>query len=463
MAGTSSSIMRAATRTRRLAAAALLVAVAAGCDRTPPDGVALVGATVFDGSSPQPQADQVIIVRNDRIEAIGTRAEVDIPRRMRKVDLTGMFVVPGLIDGHVHLQRWTLPRFLAAGVTTVRDVHGPFDSILALREQANLGALTSPRIFSAGAMIDAAPATYSDAFVVGGANDARKAVDKLAVAGVDYVKVYTRITPDLLGAIVDEAQTFGLRVAAHLGLTDALAAGDMGVRSIEHMSGVPEATVADNAPIFAAHRAGFFPGWTAFEKAWAGLDSAAMARVAERLIADRVMIVPTLVLHETLSRLDDPAIMQDSALRVVPDSEISRWNVPGMVERAGWTEPDFAAFRASRPNQDLFVRMYRASGGKVVAGTDAANQLIVPGQSLVRELELLVQAGFSNTDALFAATRDAALLLGADSLGALVPGRKADLVILARDPVADIGNLRTIQQVMVRGHLMSTDSLRRHW
>ena len=120
-----------------------------------------------------------------------------------------------------------------------------------------------------------------------------------------------------------------------------------------------------------------------------------MARVAEQLVADRVTIVPTLVLHETLSRLDDPAIMQDSSLRMVPDSEISRWDVPGMVGRAGWTATDFSDFRASRPNQDLFVRIYRASGGKVVAGTDAANQLIVPGQSLVRELELLVQAGFS--------------------------------------------------------------------
>lgn len=462
MAGRSSSTTRHLTRARALAAAALFVAATA-CNRAPPDGVALVGATVFDGTSPQPQLDQVIIVRNDRIEAIGTRAEVDVPRRMRTVDLSGKFIVPGLIDGHVHLQRWTLPRFLAAGVTSVRDVHGPFDSIIALREQANLGSLTSPRIFSAGAMIDAAPATYSDAFVVGGANDARKAVDKLAVTGVDYVKIYTRITPELMRAIVDEAQTFGLRVTAHLGLTDAVTAGDMGVRSIEHMSGVPEATVASNAALFTAHREGFFPGWTAFEKAWAGLDSSAMARVAEKLIADRVIIIPTLVLHETLSRLDDATIMQDSALRVVPDSEISRWNVPGMVARAGWTATDFSDFRASRANEDLFVRIYRASGGKVVAGTDAANQLIVPGQSLIRELELLVQAGFSNTDALFSATRDAALLLGADSLGALVPGRKADLIILARDPVTDIANLRSIEQVMVRGHLMSTDSLRRHW
>jgi imidazolonepropionase-like amidohydrolase len=461
MAGRSSWTTRHLTHARALAAA-LFIAVTA-CDRAPPDGVALVGATVFDGTSPQPQRDQVIIVRNDKIEAIGTRAEVDVPRRMRTVDLTGKFVMPGLIDAHVHLQRWTLPRFLAAGVTSVRDVHGPFDSIIALREQANLGSLTSPRIFSAGAMIDAAPATYSDAFVVGGANDARKAVDKLAVTGVDYVKTYTRVTPELMRAIVDEAQTFGLRVTAHLGLTDAVTAGDMGVRSIEHMSGVPEATVASNAALFAAHREGFFPGWTAFEKAWAGLDSAAMARVAEKLIADRVIIIPTLVLHETLSRLDDATIMQDSALRAVPDSEISRWNVPGMVERAGWTATDFSDFRASRANEDLFVRIYRAAGGKVVAGTDAANQLIIPGQSLIRELELLVLAGFSNTDALFAATRDAALLLGADSLGALVPGRKADLIILARDPIADVGNLRSIQQVMVRGHLMSTDSLRSHW
>jgi len=449
-------------RVRALAAAAIFLAATA-CDRTPPDGVALIGATVFDGTSSQPQVDQVIIVRNDKIEAIGSRAEADVPRRMRTVDLKGKFIVPGLIDGHVHLQRWTLARFLAAGVTSVRDVHGPFDSIIALREQANLGAITSPRIFSAGAMIDAAPATYSDAFVVGGANEARKAVDRLAVTGVDYVKTYTRITPELMRAIVDEAQTFGLRVTGHLGLIDAVTAGDMGVRSIEHMTGVPEAIVASNAAIFAAHREGFFPGWTAFEKAWAGLDSAAMARVAGRLVADRVIMVPTLVLHETLSRLDDAAIMQDASLRSVPDTEISRWNVPGMVERAGWTAADFSDFRASRPNQDLFVRIYRASGGKVVAGTDAANQMIVPGESLIRELELLVHAGFSNADALFAATRDAALLLGADSLGALVPGRKADLLILDRDPIVDIGNLRSIQQVMVRGHLMSTDSLRSHW
>src|SRR5690606_25847822 len=118
---------------------------------------------------------------------------------------------------------------------------------------------------------------------VSGANDARKAVDLLAVKGVDYVKVYTRVTPEQVRAITDEAQTFGLKVTAHLGVTDAITAADMGVKAIEHMSGVPEAALRDNA-LTQAHRASFFAGWTAFEKAWTRVDSAALARVADRLV-----------------------------------------------------------------------------------------------------------------------------------------------------------------------------------
>lgn len=185
--------------------------------------------------------------------------------------------------------------------------------------------------------------------------------------------------------------------------------------------------------------------------------------MAERLVAEKVTLIPTLVLHDTFSRLDDPALAADSALRAVPDSEIVRWNVPGMVRRAGWTQEDFAAFRAARANQDLFVRLYRAAGGRVVAGTDAANQMLIPGTSLHRELELLVAAGFLPSDALYSATRDAARLLAADSIGVLAVGRKADLVVLGADPVLDIANLRTVERVMLRGHLLASDSLRKQY
>ena len=111
-----------------------------------------------------------------------------------------------------------------------------------------------------------------------------------------------------------------------------------------------------------------------------------------------------------------------------------------MVRRAGWTDEDYPAFRAARPQQDRFLRLFAAAGGRVATGTDASNQLLIPGYSEHRELELLVGAGFSPRDALLAATRNGALILGVDSLGLIAPGKAADLVVLTRDPLADIRN-----------------------
>jgi imidazolonepropionase-like amidohydrolase len=445
-----------------LATLAVVVLSLAGCRRVSEDGVALVNVTVYDGVTPRLRHDVTIIVRRDSIAAIGHKSGVEIPKDMPTIDLAGKYVIPGLIDGHVHLQPWTIPRFLAHGVTTVRDVHGSLDSIMQWREQVNLNAVSGPRIFAAGAMVDGAPTTYPDALSVRDATEARKAVDKLAVAGVDFIKTYTRIDATLLRAILDESKTFGLKVTGHLGAVDAVEAGALGMTAMEHLSGVPEAARPD-PKLMEAHRRGFFAGWTAFQRAWPSLDSAQLAAVAGKLAAEKVTLVPTLVLHETFSRIDDPALAQDPALAAVPDSEIARWNVPDMVRRAGWTKADLEAFRQARANQDLFVRLFRAAGGRVVAGTDAANQMLVPGESLQRELELLVRAGFLPVDALAAATRDAARLLGADSLGTLQVGRKADLVVLGGDPITDIHNVRRVEQVMLRGRFFSADSIRKAW
>jgi imidazolonepropionase-like amidohydrolase len=433
------------------------------CRRSPPDGVALVGATLFDGSGGPVLPNSVVIVRQGRVESVGTRAGFTLPGKTREVDVTGRWIIPGLIDVHAHVEPWALPRYLAWGVTTVRDVHGTLDSVLRLRDRVNLGAVAGPRMYSAGAMIDGLPTTYPDAIGANSPRDARKAVDRLVNAGVDLIKVYTRVDPTLLRATLDEARTFNLRVAGHLGLTDAVTAAREGIGSIEHLSGVPEASMADASSLYAAHYRGFFPGWTAFERSWAGLDSAALARVAKELADRKVTLVPTLVLHETFSRLDDPAVLSDTMLREVPELAQARWNVPDMVRRAGWTDQDYAAFRAGRPKQDLFLRLFAAAGGRIATGTDASNQLLIPGYSEHRELELLVGAGFSTRDALLAATRNGALLLGVDSLGILAPGKAADLVILTRDPLNDIRHTLAIDRVMSRGLLLSPDSLRKAW
>jgi imidazolonepropionase-like amidohydrolase len=134
-----------------------------------------------------------------------------------------------------------------------------------------------------------------------------------------------------------------------------------------------------------------------------------------------------------------------------------------MISRAGWTDADFDAFHRARAEQDLFVRIFAALGGRIAAGTDAPNQMLVPGDSEHRELELLVAAGLTTREALRAATRNAAVLLGVDSLGLIAPGKAADLVILTKDPLADIRNSRSIEAVMSRGQLYNPDSLRATW
>jgi enamidase len=134
-----------------------------------------------------------------------------------------------------------------------------------------------------------------------------------------------------------------------------------------------------------------------------------------------------------------------------------------MITRAGWTAAEFTAFRQARYNQDLFVREFRSAGGVLVAGTDATAPMIIPGLSQHRELELLVAAGLSPKDALSAATRSAAALLAADSLGRIAPGKVADILVLTSNPLDNISNTQTIERVILRGLVYATDSIRASW
>jgi imidazolonepropionase-like amidohydrolase len=446
--------------------AALGLGLILACVSRDPDGVALVGATLIDGSGGPALPHSAVVVRKGRVESVGTADGFVLPPRTTRVDVSGHWIIPGLIDGHVHLidpqaglLAWSIPRYLAWGVTTVRDAHGPLKRILDLRDELDRGGRIGPRAYAAGAMIDGSPATYPDAIEARRPADARRGVDRLVSAGVDFIKLYTRVDRSLLVPIMDEVRPFNIRVSAHLGMVDARTAARAGVSSIEHLSGVPEAALPDPSGLYAAHARSFLAGWTASERAWATLDSAALADVAAELAERRVVMVPTLVLHETMSRLDDSTTLQDSMYRAVPEFERRRWNVPDIIARAGWSGEDFAAFRRSRAVQDRFLREFQARGGLVAAGTDAANQLMVPGYGLHREMELLVRAGLSPGDALVAATRNGAVLVGADSIGVVAPGKVADLVILTRDPVADIRNTTAIDRVMSHGRLWRPDSI----
>jgi cytosine/adenosine deaminase-related metal-dependent hydrolase len=205
----------------RLASLFLCGLVLQGCRKPAADGIALVGATLIDGTGGPPLTDAAIVVRQGTIEFVGPRTAFELPEKTRELDVTGRWIIPGLIDAHCHLAPaadWAPSRYLAWGVTTLRDVHGDVNKILHIRKRANLGPGNNPRVYAAGAMIDGLPATYRDAIAVNAENDARKAVDRLVSAGVDLIKVYTHVDAALLRAIVDEAHAFNLSVTGHLGM-----------------------------------------------------------------------------------------------------------------------------------------------------------------------------------------------------------------------------------------------------
>lgn len=434
----------------------------AACGGSGEGKIAYLGANVWDGTGAPPILDAVILVADGHIEAVGPEGTVRVPRGTQERRVDGKWIIPGLIDSHVHASDWTLTRFLTYGVTSVRNMGGNQRTMVALRDSVMSGLLAGPRLFLSGPIIDGSPATWPDATGVTSTSEARGAVDDVVLIEATQVKVYTKIDRDMLAAIADEAKALQIPIAAHLGMVDAVTAAEMGVRSIEHITGVVESTMPDPSRLFRAHT-DFFTGWKQAGRAWASLDSADLDGTAAELVAADAVIVPTLVLYETYAHLADDVYVSGLDLEGVPQSVRDDWDVPDLIRRARMSQTDFRGFSRSRPVQDLFVRLYRGHGGSVAAGTDTPNQLLAPGASLHDELTLLVNAGMSSKEALLSATRNAARLLGVDSIGVLATGKAADFVVLTGDPLANIQNTRTVERVVLGGTGFNPAELRLEW
>lgn len=430
---------------------------ASGCGT--PEGerpLALMGATVIDGSG-QVNRNVVVVVRGATIIDVGPAGAVEIPGDAEEIDLAGRWIIPGLIDAHVRTKGWALPRFLAYGVTTVRDVGSDTDSIMDLAQQSDLNAILGPRIYATGSPVGGVPGED-----VNSASNARRAVDNRSLGGVAYVLAGSRISATLLSAIVDEAGSFELPIIAHLGLTDAVTAAETGVHSIEQLSGVPQSAAGSASQIYAAYRQGYDRGGAQAGRTWSRLRAGSLDRVARALAASGTVLTPTLIWHEVTANLDDPSMLEQPEPGALPHGSPNPLGATVMRTR-GLSAADLRTFRQGRPVQDRFVMAFRSHGGGVAVGTGATAPFLIPGASLHGELQLLVRAGFTPMEALTAATSGNAALLGADSLGTLAPGMAADLVILTANPLQDIRNTRAIENIMIRGQLLLVETVKLQW
>ena len=431
--------------------------------------------TVIDATGRGPQPNMMVIAEGDRIVAVGPWGKTHIPRKAVVVDGTGKFLIPGLWDMHVHgasdaRAPWSHLLFLANGVVGVRDMSGPPDAHAWRATQASNDD-PSPNIYLGSPIVDGPNPVWPDSIVVADESQGRDVVKQQQERGADFIKVYSKLPRDAYFAIADEANKRGIPFEGHVPeLVTAAEASDAGQRSIEHLTRVADACSKEEKSIDAEmqRQESLFraPGATMAQKMDSGqsmirlnmrvvetFDEATVQALIALFVKNRTWQCPTLTLLR--AQIDDPVSANDPRLEYLSREVRARWD-------AGYYKnippgPRAAIVKLSKFQFDESVRlvglMYRA-GVPILAGTDAMNPQCFPGFGIHDELALLIDAGLSPLAALQVATRNAAEFMGQlDRRGTIEVGKAADLVLLDKDPLADIHNTRSIQAVVLRGKL----------
>jgi imidazolonepropionase-like amidohydrolase len=430
----------------------LLLLLASLQSAPPAEVVAITRVAVIDASDSTPRPEQTVVIRGNRIVAVGPARSVAVPHGARVVDGRGKFLVPGFWDMHVHTTvpggRDLLGLYLANGVTGVRDMADEWTELSAWRREIRAGRLTGPRIVASGPYLEGGDVPIPH-LLARTTEEARAGVDSLIALGVDFVKVHSQLRPETYFAIARRARERGIPFAGHVPRTvGALAASDSGQRSIEHLLAIP----APCSPADSIALAPRFPVQAALGRC----SSASLAELYERLVRNGTWITPTFTAQYEVAIWPGRDVPGDAFGRFLPDT-LRRYVAGIFPMPAGVPAGADSVGRAMLAKRMQQVAAMHRAGVRVLAGTDAPLRNSPPGFGLHEELRLLVQGGLTPREALRAATLAPAEYLGlADSLGTVAPGKLADLILLDADPLADIRNTRRISMVVADGRLLDS-------
>ena len=427
------------------------------------NGLAFTDVDVIPMDSDQVLRDQVVVVENGRIVSMGPADRVRLPAGLRRIDGSGKFLIPGLVDTHIHIPPEAsdekgaaneLLLFVAHGITTARVMIGQPEH-LVLRERIARGELLGPSLYVASPPLGVKAGSLPGVPEIAAPEDARRFAVAAKQAGYDGVKVLDGMSRAEYEAFVAGAREAGLPVWGHVpdavGLARAL---ELKQDSIEHLAGYVEALIPERSPLKKQEV-------VRLADAMSALDEALLPGVAGATKSAGIINVPTLDFWRALVNAATPEeLSRRAGLEYVPAKQLAEWSEQQRKARERNPRPkqvvdDYHALRSR------IVGALRDAGAPVLLGTDSPDTWNVAGVSALEELVLLVDAGLTPREALHAATRGpAGLLRGEKEFGSIAPGLRADLVLLEADPLADVRNLAKRAGVMVRGRWLPEAELR---
>ena len=430
--------------------------------------VALIHARVVDGTGAPARQDQTLILKGGRIEAMGPSSSADVPKGAQVLDLQGHTVLPGLVGMHNHLFYtasihsdekgaalapgrlfseigFTAPRlYLACGVTTIRTTGSlePYAD-LNIKRQIDAGLLPGPKMDITGPYLEGLEPQTPQMHGLSGPEEARRFVDFWAEAGVTSFKAYMNITRAELGAAIQAAHARGLKVTGHLGSVTWPEAMALGIDNFEHGPVYTDTEFTPNKALDACPPvSASWPSWHSQD-----IQGPAVQALIGELVARKVALTSTLPVFELMVP-GRPPLQPRMLAAMSAESRASYLAARGRVKVV-----------ANGPAEQLlkkemaFELAFARAGGLLLAGPDPTGMGgVLPGFGDQRELELLVEAGFTPVEAIHIYTANGAAFLGRlDRIGTLAVGKQADLMVVKGDPSTRIEDLEQVVTVFKDG------------